>query len=101
MYYFNEIHKHSLQERTQTIQDHVWHDCYLRNTKNQHDITDYIYEEHKIHATNYKNLNKILEKVKYYIESVLFNYSTTESNVKFIYATSVAFMVSRFVKVIG
>ena len=74
------------------------------------EITEYTYEDREICPTKYKNdsnipiliqLNDELNRVKFYIESILFNYSTTESNVKLIYVTSIAFTVSRLVKVTG
>lgn len=46
-------------------------------------------------------MNSDLEKVKFYTESVLHNYSVSESSTKLIIVLSVAFTVSRLVKVTG
>ena len=46
-------------------------------------------------------LNDELDRVKYYIETNLHNYTTAQSNVKLIYIASIAFTVSRLVKVTG
>ena len=74
------------------------------------DTTEYSYEPREIRVTNYKNTNTIpiiiqlndeLDSFKYYIETNLHNYTTAQSNVKLIYIASIAFTVSRLVKVTG
>ncbi|WP_334089833.1 hypothetical protein, partial [Helicobacter typhlonius] len=77
----------------------------------QHDeIIRYDYEKRVINAINYKyssnipitvQTNSDLEKIKFYIESVLHNYEVSESSVKLTFVSSVAFTISRLVKITG
>ena len=121
VYYLNEIHK--LEDIFNYLENTVYKNerkpfkitfnlsGVFETPKNNGDfITEYTYEEREINTTKYNNDNNIpiliqlndeLNRVKYYIESVLFNYSTTESNVKLIYVTSISFTISRLVKVTG
>ncbi|KAK8886403.1 hypothetical protein M9Y10_041866, partial [Tritrichomonas musculus] len=74
------------------------------------EIIRYDYEKRVINATNYKyssnipitvQMNADLDKIKYYIESVLHNYEVSESSVKLTFVSSIAFTVHRLVKVTG
>ena len=77
----------------------------------QHDeIIHYEYEKRIINAVNYKYSSNIpitvqsnidLDKIKFYIESVLHNYEVSESSVKLTFVSSVAFTISRLVKITG
>ena len=77
----------------------------------QHDeIIRYEYEKRAINAINYKyssnipitvQMNADLDKIKFYIESVLHNYEASESSVKLTFVSSVAFSVHRLVKITG
>ena len=74
------------------------------------DMVVYEYVFREVRSINYSKGDKIpsfvhyvtdLDKVERYIESVLFNYSTTASNVKLIYVTNAVFTVSDMIKVTG
>ena len=77
----------------------------------QHDeIIRYDYEKRVINPVNYKyssnipitvQMNADIDKIKYYIESVLHNYEVSESSTKLTLVSSVAFSVHRLVKVTG
>lgn len=74
------------------------------------EVTRYEYDNRIISAVNYKyhtnipiviQMNADLDKIKYYIETVLHNYEVSESSVKLTFVSSVGFSVHRMVKVAG
>ncbi|KAK8834395.1 hypothetical protein M9Y10_025167 [Tritrichomonas musculus] len=82
----------------------------IPTNSNNGEVIKYDYESREITSTNYKYFTNIpimiqlpqdLERVKLYIEIVLHNYRVSESSVKLTIVSSIAFIVSRLVKVTG
>ena len=78
--------------------------------KQNDEVTRYNYEKRAINPINYKyssnipitvQMNTDIEKIKFYIESVLHNYEVSDSATKLTLVSSVAFTVHRLVKVTG
>ena len=107
---FHLLDKHHQKYPEETVKLELSGIFEIPTNSNNGEVIKYDYESREITSTNYKYFTNIpimiqlpqdLERVKLYIETVLHNYSVSESSVKLTIVSSIAFIVSRLVKVTG